>query len=77
MPTAKLFTVGRDRVVPLPETCRFDGMTEVAIKRDGDRVILSPTCREASIERLIDALEMFDRFPARAQARKTDRRGSF
>jgi antitoxin VapB len=75
MHTAKLFLNGRSQAVRLPKSFRFEGMTEVFIERDGDRVILSPT-RRPSIERLIDALEQFDAFPARAQPREADKRES-
>ena len=60
----------------LPEAFRFEGVAEVYIERDGDRVILSPT-RKPSIERLIGALDKFEDFPDRAQPRKSDRRDSF
>ena len=75
MNTAKLFLNGRSQAVRLPKAFRFEGMTEVYIERDGDRVILSPT-RRPSIERLIDALGQFEDFPARSQPRKHDRRES-
>jgi antitoxin VapB len=75
MHTAKLFLNGRSQAVRLPKSFRFDGITEVFIERDGDRVILSPT-RKPSIERLIGALEKFESFPARSQPRKADRRES-
>jgi antitoxin VapB len=76
MNTAKLFLNGRSQAVRLPKQFRFEGMTEVYIERDGDRVILSPT-RKPSIERLIAALDQFESFPARAQPRRADRRESF
>jgi antitoxin VapB len=40
-PRAKLFWNGRSQAVRLPKEFRFDG-TEVAIHREGDRVILEP-----------------------------------
>ena len=43
----------------LPKAFRFDGLTDVFIERDGDRVMLSPV-RRPSIERLIGALDQFD-----------------
>ena len=52
MPSAKLFANGRSQAVRLPKAFRFEGMTEVFIERDGNRVIFSPTHR-ASIKRLI------------------------
>ena len=41
---AKLFWNGRSQAVRLPREFRFDG-TEVAVHRDGDRVILEPIRR--------------------------------
>jgi antitoxin VapB len=76
MDTAKLFSNGRSQAVRLPKAFRFEGLTEVYIQRDGDRIILSPA-RKPSIEGLIDALAEFENFPARAQPRKADRRQSF
>lgn len=74
--TAKLFMNGRSQAVRLPKAFRFEGMTEVFIERDGERVVLTPTARP-SIERLIDALDHFDAFPARHQPRRADRRETF
>jgi len=76
MDTAKLFVNGRSQAVRLPKAFRFDGLTEVYIQRDGDRIILSPT-RKPPMERLISALADFEDFPARQQPRKTDRRENF
>ena len=40
---AKLFQNGGSQAVRLPQSCRFpDGLTEVAIRREGRRVILEP-----------------------------------
>ncbi len=76
MDTAKLFLNGRSQAVRLPKAFRFDGLTEVYIQRDGDRIILSPA-RKPSMQRLISALADFEDFPARQQPRKVDRRESF
>ena len=59
MRTAKLFQNGRSQAVRLPKEFRFEGLTQVRIERDGDRVILSPPHRP-TIERLIAALDEFD-----------------
>ena len=75
MKTAKLFLNGRSQAVRLPKAFRFDGLTEVYIHRDGERIILSPTCKPP-MQRLISALADFEDFPARKQPRKTDRRES-
>ena len=75
METAKLFLNGRSQAVRLPKAYRFDGLTEVYIERDGDRIILSPS-RKPSMQRLISALADFEDFPARQQPRKSDRRES-
>jgi antitoxin VapB len=73
MQTAKLFLNGRSQAVRLPKAFRFDGLTEVVIERDGDRVILSPGKRP-SIERLIAALDEFESFPAREQPASAEAR---
>jgi antitoxin VapB len=64
---------GRSQAVRLPREFRFEGVSEVVIERDGDRVILSPGKRP-SIERLIAALDEFERFPERAQPAEPDTR---
>ena len=61
MQTTKLFMNGRSQAVRLPKAFRFEGVSEVFIERDGDRVILSPGSRP-SIETLIAALSEFERF---------------
>ncbi len=76
MQSAKLFLNGRSQAVRLPRAFRFEGMNEVFIERDGDRVILSPT-RRPSIERLIQVLGQFDDFPDRAQPEQAEQRDSF
>jgi antitoxin VapB len=73
MQTAKLFFNGRSQAVRLPKAFRFEGVSEVLIERDGDRVILSPGKRP-SIERLIAALDEFESFPERTQPGMADRR---
>jgi antitoxin VapB len=73
MESAKLFLNGRSQAVRLPKAFRFEGMTEVFIERDGDRVILSPT-RRPSIERLISALGDFEAMPDREQPIAADPR---
>jgi antitoxin VapB len=75
MDTAKLFLNGRSQAVRLPKAFRFEGMTEVFIQRDGERIILSLS-RKPSMEQLIAALDEFEDFPARHQPRKTDCRDS-
>lgn len=40
MPIAKLFFNGGSQAVRLPKAFRFEGITEVLIERDGDRIIL-------------------------------------
>jgi hypothetical protein len=44
--TAKVFKNGRSQAVRLPKEFRFEA-TEVAISREGDRVILEPVVRRA------------------------------
>ena len=79
MQTAKLFQNGRSQAVRLPKAFRFEGVSEVRIERDGDRVVLSPASRP-SIEGLIAALDEFDRenpMPAREQVAAPDQRESW
>ncbi|HZX32710.1 MAG TPA: type II toxin-antitoxin system VapB family antitoxin [Rhodocyclaceae bacterium] len=76
MQTAKLFVNGRSQAVRLPKAFRFEGVSEVIIERDGDRVILSPGKRP-SIERLISALDEFESFPDRDQPAAADQRDSW
>ena len=79
MHTAKLFQNGRSQAVRLPKAFRFEGVSEVLIERDGDRVILSPASRP-SIEQLIAALDEFDHalpFPERSQPVTPDTRESW
>jgi len=73
MQTAKLFTNGRSQAVRLPKAFRFEGISEVLIERDGDRIILRPPQRP-SIEKLIAALDEFESFPERDQPRLPDER---
>ncbi len=73
MTAAKRFLTGRSQAVRLPKAFRFEGLTEVFIERDGDRVILSPS-RRPSIERLIDALDQFEHWPERDQPATADQR---
>ena len=73
MSAAKLFLNGRSQAVRLPKAFRFEGVTEVFIERDGDRIILSPV-RRPSIERLIDALGQFESVPDRQQPALADQR---
>ncbi|MBL8450000.1 MAG: AbrB/MazE/SpoVT family DNA-binding domain-containing protein [Dechloromonas sp.] len=76
MQTAKLFQNGRSQAVRLPKAFRFEGVSEVLIEKDGDRVILSPGKR-ASIEGLIAALSDFESFPDREQPTHADHRESW
>ena len=79
MQTAKLFQNGRSQAVRLPKAFRFEGVSEVRIERDGDRVVLSPASRP-SIEGLIAALDEFDRenpMPEREQVAALDQRESW
>ena len=76
MQTAKLFLNGRSQAVRLPKAFRFEGITEVLIEKDGDRVIISPGKR-LSIERLITALDEFESFPERTQPAAVDKRDSW
>jgi len=60
--TAKLFQNGHSQAVRLPKEFRFDG-NEVAIRREGDAVILTPLANrwKAMFEQL-DTLGLSDDF---------------
>lgn len=49
MDTAKIFKTGRSQAVRLPRRYRFSG-SEVAIHKEGDRVILSPISKKGALE---------------------------
>ena len=49
METAKIFRNGRSQAVRLPKRYRFTG-TEVAIRKEGENVILSPLSRKGALE---------------------------
>jgi antitoxin VapB len=68
MTVAKLFTNGSSQAVRLPKQFRFEGMTHV--------VMLRPMQRP-SIDQAIKALAKFERFPARNQPRRQDKRETF
>ena len=42
MRVAKVFTNGRSQVVRIPKSLAFEGVSEVAVRRDGNRLILEP-----------------------------------
>ncbi len=48
--TAKLFLNGRSQAVRLPKEFRFEGELEVAISREGNKVILEPIAATKSLE---------------------------
>lgn len=73
MQTAKLFQNGRSQAVRLPKAFRFEGVSEVVIEKDGDKVILTPGKR-AAIEQMIAALDEFETFPDRQQPAAPDQR---
>jgi antitoxin VapB len=76
MTVAKLFTNGSSQAVRLPKQFRFEGMTQVSIEKKGDVVMLRPMQRP-SIDQAIKALAKFERFPARNQPRRQDKRETF
>lgn len=42
MHIAKVFINGRSQVVRIPKSLAFEGVSEVAVRRDGNRLILEP-----------------------------------
>ena len=73
MSIAKLFTNGSSQAVRLPKPFRFEGLTQVSIEKRGDTVLLRPIQRP-SIEQAIVATAKFERFPARQQPKRADKR---
>lgn len=53
--TAKLFTHGGSQAVRLPKAFRFEG-SEVAIRREGRRIILEPVRKPARTQAELDAM---------------------
>ena len=49
MDTAKIFKTGRSQAVRLPRRYRFSS-SEVAIRKEGNSVILSPISRKGALE---------------------------
>ena len=49
METAKLFKTGRSQAIRLPKRFRFS-MAEVAIRKEGNNVILSPISKKSALE---------------------------
>jgi antitoxin VapB len=42
MHKARLFTNGRSQAIRIPQAIAFEGVAEVTVRREGDRVILEP-----------------------------------
>ena len=42
MHIAKIFKNGRSQAVRIPKDCAFDGVTELSVRREGQRLILEP-----------------------------------
>ena len=49
METAKIFKTGRSQAIRLPKRFRFSG-AEVAIRKEGNIVILSPISKRSALE---------------------------
>ena len=49
METAKIFKTGRSQAIRLPKRFRFSG-TEVAIRKVGNNIILSPVSKKSALE---------------------------
>ena len=49
METAKIFKTGRSQAIRLPKRFRFSG-TEVAIRKVGNNIILSPLSKKSALE---------------------------
>jgi antitoxin VapB len=42
MHTARIFKNGRSQAVRIPKDCAFDGVTELTVRREGQKLILEP-----------------------------------
>ena len=70
---AKLLFIGDSQVVRLPKAFRFDAASEVLVRKSGNSIIFTP-CKRAPIQRMIDALKTFEKFPEREHPVTTSRR---
>ena len=50
--TVKLVTIGRSQAVRIPKAYRFEGISEVVLRKEGDALILVPARK--SWETLVD-----------------------
>lgn len=72
--TAKVFQSGNSQAVRLPREVRFPpGVTELAVRREGDRLVLSPVRPTTFGPAFWDALGAWPTFRRPRQARQ--RRG--
>lgn len=70
---AKLFSTGGSQALRLPREFRFNG-SEVAIHREGDRVVLEPVASEWTAEFTALLSQPAPEFPDRKQPRELDAR---
>lgn len=68
---AKLFRNGGSQAVRLPRSCRFEGQSEVVVRREGRRVVLEPLDEwpECFLNALGSLAADLERPPRRALAR--------
>lgn len=72
--TAKLFRNGRNQAVRIPKSFAFEGIDEVTIVKDGDRLIITPARKTwTSFAELPKAGEDF--MPERPDLLEPDRTG--
>lgn len=76
METAKIFKTGRSQAVRLPKKYRFT-TSEVEIRREGDKVILSPISRESALEAFLTLPKCPDFELDRSEAQKVQERELF
>ena len=76
METAKIFKTGRSQAVRLPKKYRFT-TSEVEIRREGDKVILSPISRESALEAFLALPKSPDFELDRSGAQKVQERELF
>ena len=76
METAKIFKTGRSQAVRLPKKYRF-ATSEVEIRREGDKVILTPISRENALEAFLALPKCPDFELDRSEAQKVQERELF
>ena len=76
METAKIFKTGRSQAIRLPKRFRFSG-AEVAIRKEGNNVILSPISKKSALDAFLALPGCPDFAVERASAQQVQTRELF